>query len=58
MGPNDQNPMPFGSPPHQGLKNCKLSQKKVFIFRPFLGPTGVIFAVFALLAIFCGWHTF
>ena len=27
MGPNVQNPMPFGSPSHQGPKNCELSQK-------------------------------
>ena len=31
MGPNVQKPMPFGSPPHQGLKNCGLSQK-IFLF--------------------------
>ena len=59
MGPNAHKAMSFGSPPYQGLKNCELSQKKYFfIFRPFLGPTGVTFAVSALLAIFCGWHTF
>ena len=28
--------VPFGSPPHQGLRNCDLSQKKIFhSFRPF-----------------------
>ena len=58
MGPNVQNPMPFGSLPYQGLKNCGLSKKKKFYFSTFFGPTGVTFAVFALLAIFCGWHTF
>ena len=59
MGPNLQKAMPFGSPPYRGLKNCELSQKNISLFfDPFLGPTGVIFAVFALLAIFCGWHTF
>ena len=34
MGPNMQKAMPFGSPPHQGLKNCGLSQKFLF-FDPF-----------------------
>jgi hypothetical protein len=52
MGTNMQKPMPFDSPPPQGLKNCELSQKNVLFFCPFLGPTGLIFAVFALLAIF------
>ena len=57
MGPNVQKAMPFGSPPHQGLKNCGRSQKIFFIFRPFLGPTGVLSAVFALVVIFRSWHT-
>ena len=59
MGPNVQKPMPLGSPSHQGPKNCELSQNIFFEkLRPFLGPTGVIFAVFALLVVFSGWHTF
>ena len=59
MGPNAHKAMSFGSPPYQGLKNCELSQKKIFffIFRPFLGPTGVIFAVSALPAMLLSWHT-
>ena len=60
-GPNVQKAMPFGSPPHQGLKNCGLSQKVIYIFLifDFLGPTGLFFfAVFALLAIICSQHTF
>ena len=40
IGPNIPKAMPFGSPPHQGLKNCELSQKKYFLFGPFLGPLG------------------
>ena len=32
MGPNMQKAMPFGSPPHQGLKNCGLSQKMFLFF--------------------------
>ena len=46
---------PFGSPPEQGRKKCGLSQQRYF--RPFLGPTGVLSAVFALLGIFRSWHT-
>ena len=51
MGPEMQKAMQFGSPPHQGLRNCGLSQKY------FLGPAGVIFAVRALLAVFRSWFT-
>ena len=41
MGPNVQNPMPFGSLPYQGLKNCELSQKIFFLFFDiFWGPPG------------------
>ena len=41
MGPNVQNPMPFGSLPYQGLKNCGLSQKNIFLFFDFWGgPPG------------------
>ena len=58
MGPNVQNPMPFGSLPHQGLKIADFPKKNIFLFfRHFFGPTGVTFAVFALLAIFRGWYT-
>ena len=32
MGPSRQIAMPFGSRPHQGLKNCGLSQKIFFDF--------------------------
>ena len=41
MGPNVQKEMPFGSPPHQGPKNCGLS-KKIYIlfFNLFGGPPG------------------
>ena len=35
MGPNVQKVMPFGSPPHQGLKKCGLFQKKLY-FRLFM----------------------
>ena len=31
---------------------------RVIIYRPLLGPAGVLFAVYALLAMFRGWHTF
>ena len=31
IGPNVQKAMPFGSPSHQGLKNCGFSQK-IFFF--------------------------
>ena len=34
MGPNVQKAMPAGSPAHQGLTNCGLSQK-IFFFGPF-----------------------
>jgi hypothetical protein len=57
MGPNVQKAMPPRSLLHQGLKNCELSQF-FFVFRPFSGPTGAIFAVSALPAMFCSWNTF
>ena len=46
------------SPLSRTEKLRTFSKKYFFIFRRFFGPTGVTFAVFALLAIFCGWHTF
>ena len=58
IGPNVHKAVPFGSPPHQGLKNCGLSQKHIFfIFRLFGGPTGVLSAVSALPALLFSWHT-
>ena len=58
MGPKMQKAMPFGSPHHQGQKNCGLPQNNTFLFFDlFLGPTGMLLAVCARLAIFCGWHT-
>ena len=61
-GPNMQNAMSFCSPPHQGQKNCGLSQVRVRAraraCRPFLGSAGVIFAVYALLALFWGLASF
>ena len=40
-GPNVQKPMPFGSLPYQGLKNCGLSQQNIFLFFDvFSGPPG------------------
>ena len=57
IGPNVQKAMPFGSPPYHGLKNCELSQF-FFHFSTLFWVHRVLFAVFALLAILCGWHTF
>ena len=45
------------SPSSRTKKLRTSSEKTFFIFRPFLGSTGVFSAVFALLAIFCSWHT-
>ena len=41
MGPNVQKAMPFGSPPHQGLKNCNLSQQNYFFSTLFRGQRGI-----------------
>ena len=38
------------------IKEWKIADLFNF-FRPFLGPTRVLSAVFALLAMFCSWHT-
>ena len=53
IGPNVQKAMLLGSPSHQGLKNCGLSQKIFFfIFDHFFLGLVIVFAVFSLLAIF------
>ena len=46
------------SPSSRTEKLRTFSKKYFFVFRPFSGPTGLIFAVSALPAMFCSWNTF
>ena len=58
-GPQCAKPHAVWQSPLSRTQKLRTFSKKYFvIFRHFLGPTGVTFAVSALLAIFCGWHTF
>ena len=47
VGPHVRESMPFGSPSHQGLKDCGFT--KIFLLVPIIFIFGDFFAVFALL---------
>ena len=55
LDPMCQKAMLLGSLSHQGLKNCWFSQKNHFLTVFIVGD---FFAIFALLAMFWGWHSF